>query len=90
MMGQKSYLILLSLHPLGTKNQLLTKNLKSDNLQYNTVGRWVDKTIVPSKYFGKDRVCFIALRHILLISHTFHTPFIASKVARFFEGKQYY
>ena len=24
--------------------------LKSDNLQYNTVGRWVDGTIVPPSY----------------------------------------
>ena len=35
------------LAPVACFAELVETDLKSDNLQYNTVGRWVDGTIVP-------------------------------------------
>ena len=41
-------LVQCCLLPDITVYRLDSKTLKTNNLQYNTVGRWVDGTIVPS------------------------------------------
>ena len=44
----------------------LYKDIKSDNLQYNTLGRWVDETIVSSTKHLMFQVHFILFFHNFL------------------------